>query len=299
MLAVGNVMTLGFLCLFIRSDVERFLPALPGLFFLKIFSSLYSLAIGCSGVPVFFAVFVLDGVTAVAMVVLSLRAAHALARDRSAPFWARWILFDPIAVEDTLDLWRARHPGSPVPNLWQVCVGTVAMWHRIVFRSNTVGTCTDPVRTTWRAALLRPRALRLLPLLWEHSIAPIAALGLDARPPRIIHHLLSAHHDVGQCAYDLELLSLFDGGLAKLRNELVAVIDESHPRARWLKDLCVYVGYHERLLKDVDDAIAGVALDDAVKNDPDLSLSGTLAWCAAQPASPSNRSGQLWHARFA
>lgn len=304
MLAVGNVLTLGFLCLLIRSDVERFLPALPALFFLKIVSSLYSLGIGFTGVPVFFAVFVLDGVTAVAMVVLALRAAASLAVDRSAPWWARWLLVHPVAFEQTLARYAAKHPTRPLPNLWQLVVGTCAMWHRIAFRSDTVGTSRDPVLSTWRARLWQFRALRLPVLLTENSIKPFAALGLDATPAVIIHHLLSAHHDVNQCTYDLELLELHDGGLAALRAEVAAVVDGTHPRAAFLRDLCVFAGYHERLLNDVDDALAGASadlwLDDAVARDPDLSLCGCLGWCARQPMPTSTTQAlrALLSARF-
>ncbi len=286
MLAVGNVLTLGFLCLLIRSDVVRFLPALPVLVFLKMCSALLSLGVALAqDVPAFFAVFVLDASTSVLMAVLSLRAAWSVAADRSAPWWARWLLIDPEAVEASLAL--ARQRGLAQANLWQMLLAARAMWHRIVFRSDTIGTNATGrarVRSTWRARLLANRAVRLPFLFWERAIMPLDSSGLAASPARTLHHLLAAHHDDGQALYDLELLALRDGALEELRVALARVVDGTHPRASWLRDLCVYEGYHEVLLRDVEAALAG-ALPSAAS--PDLSLAATLAWCAAQPASPA------------
>jgi hypothetical protein len=75
MLAVGNVMTLGFMCAMMAWDLKRHYGMLPGLTFLKGFSALYSLALGFTEhVPMFFGVFVLDGVTASAIVFFARRA---------------------------------------------------------------------------------------------------------------------------------------------------------------------------------------------------------------------------------
>lgn len=79
MLAVGNVMTLGFMCALMAYDLRRFYPVLPALAFLKGFSALYSLYIGAAEhVPVFYGVFLLDGLTTAAMIFFARRAhAHA------------------------------------------------------------------------------------------------------------------------------------------------------------------------------------------------------------------------------
>jgi hypothetical protein len=75
MLAVGNVMTLGFMCALMAYDLRRFYPVLPALAFLKGFSALYSLYIGAvEHVPVFYAVFLLDGLTTAAMIFFARRA---------------------------------------------------------------------------------------------------------------------------------------------------------------------------------------------------------------------------------
>lgn len=77
MLAVGNVMTLGFMCGIMAWDLKRYYGMLPGLAFLKGFSAIYSLALGFTEhVPMFFAVFALDGITASAIVFFA-RRAHA------------------------------------------------------------------------------------------------------------------------------------------------------------------------------------------------------------------------------
>jgi hypothetical protein len=79
MLAVGNVMTLAFMCALLLVDVRRFYPVLPALAFLKAYSALYSLGIGVHhACPAFVAIFVLDGTTTVAMVVFARAARRAL-----------------------------------------------------------------------------------------------------------------------------------------------------------------------------------------------------------------------------
>lgn len=82
MLAVGNVMTLGFMCAMMAWDLERWYGMLPALAFLKGFSAVYSLALGfVHHVPMFWAVFVLDGVTTLVIVFFA-RRAHRAIRDR-------------------------------------------------------------------------------------------------------------------------------------------------------------------------------------------------------------------------
>jgi len=81
MLGTGNVMTLAFFCFFLLYDLRRFYPALPALLFLKGFSAAYALAIGiANGLPVFVAVFVLDGLTTLALWQLAARAHREMTR---------------------------------------------------------------------------------------------------------------------------------------------------------------------------------------------------------------------------
>jgi hypothetical protein len=296
MLAVGNVMTLGWMCAMLLFDLRRFFPILPALAFLKGFSSIYALAIGIRhALPVFLFVFVLDGATTFAIVYFAVCGYRALppadapppspsARSRGAGsrFARMQLSLDRIARSGLV---------PTVPNVWQVRLGILRMWGRLLFRSETVGTSAQPVRRTWRARLLRFRFVRFFPLVWERAIAPFDLSGLKSAPERIMHHLIVAHHDDDQFVYDLELLSTHVGRLEELRDAVRMVLESDAPRAHWLRDLVVFEGYHESLLAAVEQAIAGhfVCRDPF---DPDISLRGYLAWCARQPATP----GETWHA---
>jgi hypothetical protein len=209
------------------------------------------------------------------------------ARDDIPWYLRTWLLF-PERVGESLR--RVEEAGlvERVPNRWQVGLGVLRMWHRVLFRSDTIGTCAeDPVRPTWRARLFDNRALRFPFLLAERAIAPLDFSGLASPPERVIRHLLGAHHDGLQFAYDLALLSVHPGKLEELRQRARAVVEGSDPRAEWLRDLVVYDRYHERLLEAVEGALAdGVRLPDDAEADPDISFTGYLRWCAAQPATP-------------
>lgn len=176
-----------------------------------------------------------------------------------------------------------------VPNLWQVTLGALRMWHRLLFRPESIGNCSDhPVRSTWRARLLANRALRTGVLLASRAIAPWDFSGLFSSRERVHRHLLRAHHEKNQFAYDLEMLSDAPEGLAELREVAQAVIDGSHPRAAWLRDLVIYEGYHEDLVAALDAALAGEGqLDPSERDDPDISFFAFLRWCARQPATPA------------
>lgn len=279
MLAVGNVMTLGFMCALLFHDLRRFYPALPALAFLKGFSSLYSLAIGIEHrLPVFLFVFVLDGVTTFAMIFFAVRA-HPVAPLGGAARMA-----------DNLEKIATAGIVPVVPNRFQLFSGVVRMWLRVIFRPGTIGTSRGPVRDTRRARLLKNRFFRFFPLVWEKAIAPLDFTGLKSSPERVMHHLLAAHHDGDQFVYDLELLSCHAGRLAELRAMVADVIANDTPRTRWLRDLVVYEGYHESLLAAVDAALAG-DFRCASPEDPDISLRGYLSWCARRPASFSEMLG--------
>jgi hypothetical protein len=175
------------------------------------------------------------------------------------------------------------------PNVWQVTLGVLRMWHRVLFRSETIGQSRDfPVRDTWRAKLLRLRPIRFPFLLKERAVAPLDFSGLASSPDRVVSHLLGAHHDGIQFLYDLELLASVPGALDRVAERAHEVIAEPHARrSRWLRDLVVYERYHEHLAEAVDAFRAGrfEAPAEALA-DPDLSLSGYLAWCARQPPTP-------------
>jgi hypothetical protein len=306
MLAVGNVMTLAFMCALLLADLRRFYPVLPALAFLKAYSALYSLWIGLHhGCPAFVAIFVLDGTTTVAMIVFARLALRAIdgAPPADGPFWARALLLFPGRVDRALATLRERHLVPKTPTLFQIFLGVLRMQHRLLFRTNTVGTSVARrPRRTWRARLLAFRALRLPMLIAERAVAPLDMSGLASSRERVIRHLLAAHHDEMEFAYDLELLALHPGAIDELEDRARALVTTDSARSRWLRDLVVFDGYHEALL----DAVVRFRRGEAILSperaaDPDVSFRAYLAWCAAQPDSPAEalralRRGEL---RFA
>lgn len=217
----------------------------------------------------------------------------------SLPRYARLMLVDPSAVERGLERLRARGIVDPVPNAWQISLGVVRMWHRIVFRSETIGTSAMPVRDTWRARLLAFRPARFPFLLAERAIAPLDTSGLVSSRERVIKHLLGAHHDAKQFVYDLEILEGFEGALEELVARTREVVERDTPRSRWLRDLVVHEGYHEALLRAAERALEGeLDLSEAEARDPDLSFRAYLAWCARQPSTPEETLRALHEGRY-
>jgi len=217
------------------------------------------------------------------------------------PILSRLLLVDPARIEARLDE-LARHRGdAPTPNTWQVTLGVLRMWHRVLFRSETVGMCRDfPVRRTWRARLLALRPLRFPFLLRERAVAPHDFSGLISSTDRVVAHLLGAHHEGVQFLYDLQLLEDVPGALDRVAREARAVVgDPESPRSRWLRDLVVYERYHENLLEAVEAFTQGrFEAPRETWADPDLSLSGYLDWCARQPATPDETWAALRAGRY-
>ena len=216
------------------------------------------------------------------------------AAHTAVPWHARALLLAPRRVLEGLDRVAASGWQERAPSLWQIELGVLRMWERMIFRSDTVGTCHGGrVRTGWRARLLSWRAFRAPFLFAEGAITPWDLSGFLASREQIIRHLLGAHHDGTQFVYDLQLLQLHGGGLEELEARVREVVEERSPRATWLKDLTVFEGYHEALLAGVRRLLAGeeeLAAADA--SDPDISFRAYLAWCAAQPSTPA----ETWRA---
>ncbi len=289
MLGAGDVMTLGVMCALLFVDLRRFFPVLPALAFCKGFSAVYAAFIFARyGVPAFAAIAVLDSVTTLAMIFFAVRARRAL-DDRSDPpksepseKLARMLLPGSANIARSLERIRSAGIVDHVPTMAGILRGVRRMLHRLVFRSETIGTCKEhPVRATWRAKLLSWRIVRLPFLVAERAVAPFDLSGLASPPDRVIRHLLAAHHDGMQLVYDLELLALWPGRLEELERRAAAVVDGTDPRADWLRDLVVFDGYHENLLATTRAFRAGEPLlDHAQANDPDISLRAFLVWCS-------------------
>ncbi len=196
------------------------------------------------------------------------------------------------AVEEGLARLRAAGV-EPVPNLWQITLGVYRMWWRLLTRSETIGTSSDPVRPTLRARVLHFRPFRFPFLLREQAVNPADFSGLASPPERIVRHLLGAHHDQNQFVYDLQLLSCFPGVLEDLQARTERVLSGEDPRGEWLRDLVVHEGYHERLADTVARFLEGEdGLSPAEAEDPDISFSAYLRWCKEQPETPL----QTWSA---
>lgn len=203
------------------------------------------------------------------------------------PWYVRLLLGDPERVLAHLERMRAHGIVEVSPNPWQLCLGVLRLWHRNLFKTETVGTSPGgTIRPTWRARLLANRAVRLPCLLVERAVAPFDFTGLRSPPERLIRHLLGAHHDGNQFVFDLEILA-GHGRLEQLQREVAEVLADDGPRTRWLRDLTVFEGYHENLAAAVERALAGgPTMTAAEAADPDLSFRAYLAWCARQPATP-------------
>lgn len=217
-------------------------------------------------------------------------------RDRHgmAPLHARLILLWPDLVQARLAAIAASGHVPKTPNLWQIELGVMRMWHRVVFRPNSIGVAaTNPVQPGWRARLLAPRPLRFPFVLAAGSVRPWDLSGLVSNPAQLRRHMLGTHHDGLQFVYDLQMLVIHPGELEQLVAEARAVVEGSHPQAQWLRSLCVYQGYHEQLLAVCEQALTEhqrgerhFGLNDRDKQDPDLCFYAYLDWCAAQPATP-------------
>jgi len=210
---------------------------------------------------------------------------------------SRFALIDPAEVETKLAAIEAAGLVERAPNAWQLTLGVLRMWHRVLFRSETIGTSeTDPVRGTWRARMMAARPLRFPFLLAERAVSPWDFSGLFSATDRVERHLMGAHHDGVQFVYDFELLAIDPDAIQRVRDEAAAVVEGRHPRGAWLRDLVVYENYHQHLLEAAEAALRGeLTLPEGQGDDPDLSFFGYLRWCARQPETPE-ATVQAWRA---
>ncbi|HEV7732037.1 MAG TPA: hypothetical protein VGR62_07740 [Candidatus Binatia bacterium] len=204
------------------------------------------------------------------------------------PWHAYVVLLRPSQIARALDAIRAARVVDPVPTLFQIELGVMRMWHRILFRADTIGTTSDfPVRDDRWARMLEKRWFRFPFLLREGSVVPWDLSGLLSTPQRLMTHLLGTHHDGLQFVYDMQMLTAYPGSLQELRDRAREVVERDTPRTRWLRNLCVYERYHETLLEVVERAAQdGISLPPDQADDPDISFLAYLRWCALQPATP-------------
>ncbi|MBT8491830.1 MAG: hypothetical protein KJO07_02110 [Deltaproteobacteria bacterium] len=219
----------------------------------------------------------------------------------SDPWYAYLLLYWPKRVRRHLEQVRSAGVVSVEPNTWQLCLGALRMWHRLLYRPDSVGTSSGPApRRTVRARLMHLRALRLPVLLAEGAVAPWDFTGLFSSPERLTRHLLGAHHDAKQFVFDLQLLAAHPGQLEALEERAKDVVEGRDPRAEWLRDLVVFEGYHENLLAATRRARDGhLQLSEEEARNPDLTLTGLLEWCAAAPETPAATIAAMRRGSFA
>ena len=213
------------------------------------------------------------------------------------PWHAYVVLLRPQRIAQALAAVRTARLVDPVPTVFQIELGVLRMWHRILFRPETIGmAATHPVRDDRWARLLERRWLRGPFLLREGAIAPWDLSGLLSTPERLMTHMLGTHHDGLQFVYDLQILSAYPGRIEELRDRARAVVTGETKHARRLRNLCVYEQYHERLLEVVERALRdGIALPPEQADDPDISFLAYLRWCARQPAT-ARAAWRAWRA---
>src|SRR5262245_63462880 len=108
----------------------------------------------------------------------------------SAPWHAYVILLSPARIDAALARIHAANIVPSTPNRWQISLGVLRMVHRLIFRSETVGTSkAHPVRATLRARLLHYRPLRFPFLLAERAVTPWDLSGLLSSKEQVFRHL--------------------------------------------------------------------------------------------------------------
>lgn len=198
------------------------------------------------------------------------------------PVWYL-LLWAPGRIERRLDALHARGVIPERPSLWQVWMGVLYMWTRVVLRPDTIGLSDgEPVRTTPGAERLQHRAWRLPALLKARAVNPLDQVGLGSSREHLLRHLVGAYHPGDNFLYDLQILDVEPGGIDELWARTRAIVDETDPDAVFYKDLVVYDGYHERLLAAVE-AWRDAGRDGRELEHPDTTLPAFMAWCARRP----------------
>lgn len=197
------------------------------------------------------------------------------------------LLWCPGRIQERLQKLEQAGAIDRAPSLYQVWMGVLYMWARVVLRPDSIGLSDDePVRTTPGAKRLQNRLFRGPAVFRARAVNPLDQVGLGSSTPHIIRHLIGAYHPGDNALYDLQILDVEPGAIEALRERVAAVVDGTDPDSELLRDLCVYEGYHERLLEMVDRWIA-LGPDGAHITHPDTTLRAFMAWCASAPPSPA------------
>lgn len=196
------------------------------------------------------------------------------------------LLWCPARIQARLERLQAAGVIDRAPSLWQVWMGVLYMWTRVVRRPETIGLSDgEPERQTRRARLLTNRLLRLPAVLRYRVVNPLDQVGLGSSTAHIQRHLVGAYHPGDNYTYDLQILSVEPGALEALRERVEAVVQGTAPDATLQRDLVVYEGYHERLLAELDRWLSDGRA--SLPDHPDTTLRAFMAWCCAQPDGPA------------
>lgn len=201
----------------------------------------------------------------------------------------RWylLLWSPARLDRRLDQLVLDGVIARRPNRWQMWLGVVYMWVRVMKRPETIGLSDGaPVRDTPGARRMDQRIYRIPAILRARAVNPLDQIGVGSSREHVIRHVLGAYHPGDNLLYDLAILDTEPGAVLELRTRAQAIVDGSAPDATALRDLCVYEGYHEKLLATVARWM-DEGRSDQHQIHPDTTLPAFLAWCAAQPASPA------------
>ncbi len=198
------------------------------------------------------------------------------------------LLHNPELLQQHLRMLHEQGFTTGVPNLWQVYQHWALSVARAFKRGKVPGMDPDaPVRDTPGAQLLQFPAIRFWGLLFEGAINPWDYTGLALTPQRKMKHVMGAYHFDHTFIYDLEVIALYPGALEQLRDQCLEVLNRDTARTRWLRDLTVYEGYHENLLRCVERCLAGdFSVPDDLKDDRSVKVSYFVEDALALPQTP-------------
>ena len=115
--------------------------------------------------------------------------------------------------------------------------------------------------------------------------------GLGSHPETLIRHVLGTHHEGEQFIYDLQILSCYAGALEELHRRLKDIVEHDTKRSRWLRDLCVYEGYHEAVFERLTTILesasragqANIRVEAEATDNPDICFYAYLSGVLASP----------------
>lgn len=159
------------------------------------------------------------------------------AREKSRRLWTALSAYrDGRGLTERLERLRALGYIESVPSRAQLALGAIDM-----LRFWIVPAAED----YYRQMGIDFRFHQLLRFL-DDPASLVDPIGLLSTPEVIIGHLMQVVH--ANPRYDLELLESWDGGLARLEDEIVAMLAGTHPRAASIGAIVEEPEYHARLL---------------------------------------------------